>query len=361
LCAGAKSGLTNRGSNRLTIAARYSGTAINSIFNKSVCGHIPVMGHPLKQELVMRATKPKKTIGKPDYVLAPKELRPALRAIAKMKARTAPRLKLQNDDVRIDQPNRAVGQFVMMDALGVLAELTSASGSSTQTADETSLNFMLTVAGIKPNDRIETMIGAHIAVTHTTAMTAAQKLARSTNIVERESVDRTYNRLVRSFMELVERLDRRRRSAEPMVNVQNVSIGNDGQAVVGNVTQNNSAGSLPKSAVSPAAITDAPTRPMKIIGDPARDVIPAKRQKNRERQSSPHHRADAGKPALRGEDALRPLLSVAGGIRQKALPDAWRRAGFRRAEAEPKCLEAWRVHQKNGNRSMHCYSSRESF
>ena len=68
----------------------------------------------------MRATKPKKTIGKPDYVLAPKELRPALRAIAKMKARTAPRLKLQNDDVRIDQPNRAVGQFVMMDALGVL-------------------------------------------------------------------------------------------------------------------------------------------------------------------------------------------------------------------------------------------------
>src|SRR6185437_11015904 len=68
-------------------------------------------------------------------------------------------------------------------------------------------------------------------------------------------------------------------------------------------------------------------------------------------QSSPHHRANAGQPAVRCENARRRLLSVAGGIRQKALPDAWRRGRFRRAEAEPKRQKAWPVHQTRDGRT----------
>ena len=48
----------------------------------------------------------------------------------------------------------------------------------------------------------------------------------------------------------------------------------------------------------------------------------------RERQSPPQHRADAVEPALRGQDPFRRLLSVVGGVRQKALPDAWSAPGI---------------------------------
>jgi hypothetical protein len=47
----------------------------------------------------------------------------------------------------------------------------------------------------------------------------------------------------------------------------------------------------------------------------------------------------------RSQDPFRRLLSVAGGVQQKTLPDAWRRAGFRRAEAEPKRPEARRIYE----------------
>jgi hypothetical protein len=71
----------------------------------------------------------------------------------------------------------------------------------------------------------------------------------------------------------------------------------------------------------------------------------------RERRSSPQHRADAGEPALRSQDPFRRPLSVAGGVRQKTLPDAWRRAGFRRAEAEPKRPEARRIYETSYTRA----------
>ena len=85
---------------------------------------------------------------------------------------------------------------------------------------------------------------------------------------------------MRSFAALVETLKRYRTGSEQNVTVQNVSVGNGGQAIVGNVTQNAPAVPTDKSAVSPAAITDARVLPMEIIDTPEKEVIPAKPKSN---------------------------------------------------------------------------------
>ena len=58
------------------------------------------------------------------------------------------------------------------------------------------------------------------------------------------------------------------------------SVGDGGQAIVGNVTQNAPAVPTDKSAVPPAAITDARVQPMEIIGKAEQEVIPAKPKSN---------------------------------------------------------------------------------
>ena len=207
-----------------------------------------------------------------------------------MNASLTPRLKITNNEISTDHPNSTVGQLLVMDALGtgdpdfangIMMQLANASGSPNRPADESTLNFMLSVVtGIKPNDQVEAMIGAQMAIIHNAAMKAAQRLALADNLLELESAERTFNKLVRSFAALVETLKRYRTGNEQNVTVQNVSVGHGGQAIVGNVTQNAPAVPTDKSAVSPAAITDARVQPMEIIGNPEQDVIPAKLKSN---------------------------------------------------------------------------------
>jgi hypothetical protein len=78
----------------------------------------------------------------------------------------------------------------------------------------------------------------------------------------------------------MEAIKRYRSNGEQGVAVQNVSVGNGGQAMVGNFTQNAPAIPTDKSAVSPAAITDARVQPMEIIGNPEQEVIAAKPKSN---------------------------------------------------------------------------------
>ena len=207
-----------------------------------------------------------------------------------MNASLTPRLKITNNEISTDHPNSTVGQLLVMDALGtgdpdfangIMMQLANASGSPNRPADESTLNFMLSVVtGIKPNDQVEAMIGAQMAIIHNAAMTAAQRLALADNLLELESAERTFNKLVRSFAALVETLKRYRTGNEQNVTVQNVSVGHGGQAIVGNVTQNAPAVPTDKSAVSPAAITDARVQPMEIIANHEQDVIPAKLKSN---------------------------------------------------------------------------------
>lgn len=227
----------------------------------------------------------------PDYALKPKERGPAEKAFASITAKTAPRLKLPKNRIAIDHPDRVVGELLMMEALGtgdcdfangIVRQLANASGSPGRPADELDLNFMLSVVvGIRPNDQVEAMIGTQMAVTHSAAMRAALYLARAENLLETKSAERTLNKLVRSFTALVEALKRHRAVDEQRMTVQNnVSVQDGGRAIVGPVTQNVAAAPTDRSAVSPAAITDARVLPMEVIDTREQEVIPAKPTSN---------------------------------------------------------------------------------
>jgi hypothetical protein len=211
----------------------------------------------------MSNTKAKQEDLNADFDLAPEQLEPLKRAMAKQKAITTPRLKLTENTISVDHSDKRIGQLLLMEALGtgypdfakgIVRQLVNASGSLSGPTDEDNLNFMLSIiAGINPNDPIETMIGAQMAATHNAAMAAAATLARSTVPLEREFAERRLNKLSRTFVALVAALDDHRRRSEPPVSVNNVSVSHG--AVVGSVTQSHS------------------------VADPVGGILPAKRKR----------------------------------------------------------------------------------
>ena len=104
--------------------------------------------------------------------------------------------------------------------------------------NEDDLGFMCSVmTGIKARDQLETMLAAQMAAVHVATMTSAQRLRSADNIPMRDSAERAFNRLARTFAAQMEALMRYRTGGEQKV-VQHVSVSEGGQAaIVGNVTQ----------------------------------------------------------------------------------------------------------------------------
>ena len=69
------------------------------------------------------------------------------------------------------------------------------------------------------------------------AMRCAQQLASAEDLAVLDSAARALGRLARTFATQTEALNRHRSHGEPAITVQNVSVGDGGKAIVGNVTQ----------------------------------------------------------------------------------------------------------------------------
>jgi hypothetical protein len=105
--------------------------------------------------------------------------------------------------------------------------------------DKEALDFMLSVIkGGKPEDQLVTMLIAQMAAVHSATMEARRRLAASETILEQDSAQRALNQLARTFASQLETLKRYRTSGPHTV--QNVSVADGGQAVVGNVTHTTS-------------------------------------------------------------------------------------------------------------------------
>jgi len=110
----------------------------------------------------------------------------------------------------------------------------SVSGGS---PDEVNVSFMISmVKSIRPRDSIEAMLVAQMVSVHVMAMRCAQQLA-SADIAQHDSAARALGRLARTFPAQIEALNRYRSHGELAITVQNVSVGDGGKAIVGNVTQ----------------------------------------------------------------------------------------------------------------------------
>jgi hypothetical protein len=161
-------------------------------------------------------------------------------------AATTPRLKLSSRGIAIDHPDLEQGERLMSDAFGVsdrdamygmLRQLVGASGKARK-PDVVNLAFMMSmVESIKPRDSVEAMLVTQMVSVHVVAMRCAHQLANEQDIARQESAVRALSRLTRTFPAQIEALNRYRDKREPAVTVQNVSVGDGGRAIVGNVTQ----------------------------------------------------------------------------------------------------------------------------
>jgi hypothetical protein len=93
------------------------------------------------------------------------------------------------------------------------------------------------VKSIKPRDSIEAMLVAQMVSVHVMAMRCAHHLANADDLAQHDSAARALGRLARTFPAQIEALNRYRSHGEPAITVQNVSVGDGGKAIVGNVTQ----------------------------------------------------------------------------------------------------------------------------
>ena len=196
----------------------------------------------------------------------PAEREPA--AVIGQRAGRAPRVKISNDgDIPVvmpDHPNKAIGCALLMQAIGTtdadflngfLCQLADAASRGSK-SDEQRINFMLSVVeSIKPRDHIEAMLAAQMAAVHMATMAVAGQLANAENIAQQDSAERAFGKLARTFSAQTEALKRYRTGGEQKVTVQHVTVGEGGQAIVGNVTQDTRRPN--QTAASPALLPDA--------------------------------------------------------------------------------------------------------
>jgi hypothetical protein len=123
---------------------------------------------------------------------------------------------------------------------GMLQQLVKASVNG-QKPDPVNLAFMISmVESIKPRDAVEAMLVAQMVSVHVMAMRCAYHLADADDTGRQDSASRALGRLIRTFPAQIEALNRYRNNGEPAITVQNVSVGDGGKAIVGNVTQHRS-------------------------------------------------------------------------------------------------------------------------
>jgi hypothetical protein len=145
-----------------------------------------------------------------------------------------------------DHPDRETAQSVLMESLGsgdydfvdgLIAQVGLICRVDQGTAEyERQLNFILSaIRSLKPQDEIETMLGAQAAAVHMASMTFARRLALVETVPQQDSALRALNSLARTYARQIEALRRFRSGGEHRVIVQQVNVGDGGQAIVGNV------------------------------------------------------------------------------------------------------------------------------
>src|SRR6266403_5212650 len=192
-------------------------------------------------------------------------------ATGRTKAAAGVRVKLLPHGFSIDHPDSELGEQLMADALGVadrdamhgmLRQLVKASVNG-ERPDEVNSSFMISmVKSIKPRDSVEAMLVAQMVSVHVMAMRCAHHLANAEDIARQDSAGRALGRLARTFPAQMEALNRYRNNGEPAITVQNVSVGDGGNAIVGNITQHRSL--IVSDKCGAPAVTDA-----RVVSRPA--------------------------------------------------------------------------------------------
>ncbi len=207
----------------------------------------------------------------------------AVKRVATLMKLKAPDARvLPSGKITVDHPDELYGAALLMEALGtdefnfafgLLWQLGRAASSGGK-VDVAKLNFMLSVIrGQKPKDEIEAMLLAKIAIVDGVVTKFAERLQAARTHPELDSAERAFNRSARTLIALVEGLKRYRTGGEQKVTVQNVSIQEGGQAIVGNV--NHSPREIGQQRVEVASIAPASQADATTIIDAECVPVPA--------------------------------------------------------------------------------------
>jgi hypothetical protein len=121
------------------------------------------------------------------------------------------------------------------------------------------VGFLLSVVeNTQPRNELEAMLLAQMATCHKMAMDLASRLNNPEEY-------RLFLKLMKTFADLKETFDRGRRTSEQSFMVQNMTVKDGGQAIVGNVTPLSAEPTEEQSAVSPPRLPDARAVPLRRI------------------------------------------------------------------------------------------------
>src|SRR6266436_6084000 len=178
-----------------------------------------------------RASRHARTRGDIDVNTVPDLNKPtALAATGQTKAAAAPRIKLLSHGYAIDHPDPELGEQLVAQMVSV----------------------------------------------HVMAMRCAYHLANAQDVAQQDSAGRAFGRLARTFPAQIEALNRYRSHGEPAITVQNVSVGDGGKAIVGNVTQHASVIVSDKNRAT--AVTAARRVPMPDRSEREHEPVDARRE-----------------------------------------------------------------------------------
>lgn len=151
-----------------------------------------------------------------------------------------PRLKKSDDGkISLDHPKEVIAWGLLMNAIGtvntdfahgIMRHLARISTRNDE-INESDLNFALAVvAGSKPNNQDEAMVGVLKAASYLNAVRMANHLHNADTTVEVEYAERAFNKCARTFATLSDTLTRMRSGREQKATVENLPVNDNTQA-----------------------------------------------------------------------------------------------------------------------------------
>jgi hypothetical protein len=164
---------------------------------------------------------------------------------------------------------------------GLFGQLMAASARGADRLDGEWLFFALSLLkDVKPGDGLAAMQIAQMAAVHAAMMRISGNLGQATQPPNLDSAVRAINQLARTYTAQLEALKRYRTGNEQKVTVQNVSVTEGGQAIVGNFTQATPA-TAPQERANAPALTDARRPAMEVLSVPKRVAVPLEAKTNK--------------------------------------------------------------------------------
>jgi hypothetical protein len=145
--------------------------------------------------------------------------------------------------------------------VGLLNQLARVKSRENEEPASQTVGFLLSVVkNTQPRNELEAMLLAQMATCHKMAMDLTSRLNNPEEY-------RLFLKLMKTFADLKKTFDHGRRVSEQSFMVQNMTVKDGGQAIVGNVTPLSAEPTEEKSAVSPPRLPDARAVPLPHVNE----------------------------------------------------------------------------------------------